>query len=55
MVRSALKGRAETDDAGVLKAEFEGAHGYFWRNRSGLAVEMTLHVAGTYSEIKRVL
>lgn len=49
------KGRAETDDTGELTAEFDGAHGWFWRNRSEEVVEVTLRVSGAYSEIKRVL
>ncbi|MGJ8558609.1 MAG: transmembrane anchor protein [Litorimonas sp.] len=49
------KGRAETDDSGELTAEFDGAHGWFWRNRSDVSVEVTLRVTGAYSEIKRVL
>lgn len=50
-----LKGRAETDNTGELTAEFDGAHGWFWHNRSDEAVEVTLSVSGDYSEIKRVI
>lgn len=49
------KGRAETSDAGEITAEFEGSHGWFWRNRSDDVVDVTLRVRGTYTEIKRVL
>ena len=49
------KGRAETSDAGVLTAEFDGSHGWFWRNRSDDVVDVTLRVRGAYSEVKRVL
>ena len=49
------KGRAETSDAGDLKADFDGAHGWFWRNRSNVDVRVTLRVSGAYSEVKRVL
>lgn len=49
------KGRAETGDAGNLTAAFNGAHGWFWRNRSEVPVTMTLRTKGAYSEIKRVL
>lgn len=49
------KGRAETRDAGELIAEFDGAHGWYWRNRSGVSVEVTLRTSGAYSELKRVL
>lgn len=49
------KGRAETRDAGELTADFDGAHGWYWRNRSGVSVEVTLRTNGAYSEIKRVI
>jgi hypothetical protein len=49
------KGRAETRDAGELTADFDGAHGWYWRNRSGVSVEVTLRTNGAYSEVKRVL
>lgn len=49
------KGRAETSDTGELTADFDGSHGWFWRNRSDIDVEVTLRVSGVYSEVKRVL
>jgi len=49
------KGRAESTDAGEFTATFDGAHGWFWRNRSDVNVELTLRVKGEYSEVKRVL
>lgn len=49
------KGRAETRDAGELTADFDGAHGWYWRNRSGVPVTITLRTNGAYSEIKRVV
>jgi len=49
------KGRAVTEDKGELKAEFDGKHGWFWRNRSGKTVTVTLNVSGDYSGIYRVL
>lgn len=49
------KGRAETSDTGELTADFDGSHGWFWRNRSDVDVEVTLRVSGVYSEVKRVL
>jgi len=48
-------GRAETSHAGDLVAEFDGSHGWFWRNRSGVSVTMRLKTKGMYSEIKRVM
>lgn len=49
------KGRAITDDKGELQAEFDGKHGWFWRNRSKETVTVTLTVSGDYSKIHRVL
>lgn len=49
------KGRAETSDTGELTADFDGSHGWFWRNRSDFDVEVTLRVSGVYSEVKRIL
>ena len=47
------KGRAVSDATGELTAAFTGNHGWFWRNRGDAPVNMTLRVAGAYSEIKR--
>ncbi|MDP3342331.1 transmembrane anchor protein [Frigidibacter sp.] len=47
------KGRAVPGAAGELTAAFTGNHGWFWRNRGDAAVNVTLRVAGAYSEIKR--
>ncbi len=49
------KGRAETNVADELTAQFDGAHGWFWRNRSDVDATVTLRVRGDYSEVKRVL
>lgn len=49
------KGREEVSEVGELKALFDGTHGWFWRNRSKVDVEVTLRVKGTYGEIKRVV
>lgn len=49
------KGRESTGEAGTLVAAFDGSHGWFWRNRSGAAVTVTLKTDGSYSEIKRVV
>jgi hypothetical protein len=49
------KGRAETSDTGTFEAEFDGVHGWYWRNRSDETVSVTLRVRGQYSAIKRVL
>ncbi len=49
------KGRAEPSDSGDLTAAFDGAHGWFWRNRGNEPVELVLQVRGQYAEVKRVL
>nr|WP_200991902.1 hypothetical protein [Rhizobium rhizogenes]QCL10592.1 putative transmembrane anchor protein [Rhizobium rhizogenes] len=47
------KGRGVTGDEGVLQAEFDGSHGWFWRNRTSEPVTLTLRTSGDYSEMKR--
>lgn len=49
------KGRESTGETGTLVAAFDGSHGWFWRNRSGGTVTVTLKTDGAYSEIKRVV
>ena len=49
------KGRESTGAAGTLVAAFDGSHGWFWRNRSGATVTVTLKTDGSYSDIKRVV
>jgi hypothetical protein len=46
------KGRGVQSDAGAITAEFDGNHGWFWRNRNQEPVTLTLRTAGDYSEIK---
>ena len=46
------KGRAVERADGVLTAAFTGNHGWFWRNRGGQDVKVTLYVRGDYSEMK---
>ena len=48
------RGRAKTGDAGALSAQFDGSHGWFWRNRSNVTVSLTLRTRGNYSEVKRI-
>jgi hypothetical protein len=43
------------EQTGVLTAAFTGSHGWFWRNRTGEPVTITLRTEGAYSEIKRVV
>lgn len=49
------KGRNETGNAGTLQAAFDGKHGWFWRNRSGAEVTVTLKTSGDYENIDRML
>jgi hypothetical protein len=43
-----------SNDAGVLQAEFDGLHGWFWRNRSTAPVTITLRTTGAYSELREI-
>lgn len=47
------KGRGATKGNGIIKAEFEGEHGWFWRNRDKSAVTLILKINGDYSDIIR--
>ena len=49
------KGRNELGNQGDLVAAFDGKHGWFWRNRSGFDVTVTLMTQGDYTKIERVL
>jgi hypothetical protein len=46
------KGRGVQSDEGTITAEFDGNHGWFWRNRNEAPVTLTLRTAGDYAEIK---
>jgi hypothetical protein len=46
------KGRGVQSDEGTITAEFDGNHGWFWRNRNQQPVTLTLRTAGDYAEIK---
>ena len=48
------QGRNEAGDAGQFEAEFDGSHGWFWRNRSDVAVTVTLRTRGDYAEFNRM-
>ncbi|HAJ46138.1 MAG TPA: transmembrane anchor protein, partial [Alphaproteobacteria bacterium] len=48
------KGREVQTDSGELVAAFDGAHGWFWRNRGTQDVTITLKTSGDYGELKRV-
>lgn len=48
------KGRMTSSDNGEFKAEFDGYHGWFWRNRNSEAVTGILETDGQYIQIKRM-
>ena len=54
VTHSFSKGREVETDSGELIAPFDGNHGWFWRNRTGGEVIVTLKVSGEYSSVKRV-
>lgn len=47
-------GRGVAGDAGVVTAGFDGAHGWFWRNRGRETVTITLRTNGAYTGLRRV-
>tara|TARA_B100000959_G_scaffold261472_1_gene299043 strand:+ start:349 stop:957 length:609 start_codon:yes stop_codon:yes gene_type:complete len=49
------KGRMVSSDSGELKAEFDGYHGWFWRNREKFSVTVNLQTSGDYIQIKQML
>lgn len=53
--KSYKQGRSAASDEGVLTAEGDGAHGWFWRNRGSKDVTIRLKTNGAYTEIKRMV
>ena len=53
--KSYKQGRGAAGDEGVLTAEGDGAHGWFWHNRGSKDVTITLKTNGAYAEIKRMI
>lgn len=45
------KGRSVPEQSGKLTAAFTGNHGWYWRNRTGVDVELTLRTRGDYSDL----
>ena len=43
---------SEQKSEGVLEADFDGNHGWFWRNRTSKTMTVTLKTNGNYSKIK---
>jgi hypothetical protein len=48
------KGRMTSSDSGEFKSEFDGYHGWFWRNRNSESVTVTLEAIGDYIIIKQM-
>lgn len=46
-------GRGSSGEQGELIARFDGTHGWFWRNRSGRDLTVTLRTSGDYARIIR--
>ena len=46
---------SESRSEGVLTAAFDGSHGWFWRNRAGKPVKVTLKVTGDFDGLKRLV
>ncbi|MFN0264212.1 transmembrane anchor protein [Tepidamorphus sp. 3E244] len=46
------KGRGSTGSEGEIVADFDGEHGWFWRNRDSQPVKVTVQVRGEYAEFK---
>lgn len=44
---------SETRKSGELVADFDGSHGWFWRNRTKTPLTVTIKTNGEYSSIKR--
>ena len=46
--------RSVSGDQGTLEAAFDGNHGWFWRNRGSVPVEVKLTAAGEFGSLKQV-
>ena len=42
---------AKQSDEGIIEAEFDGYHGWFWRNRTDTTMTITLKTKGPYLDI----
>jgi len=45
---------SEQRQEGELEAAFDGSHGWFWRNRTGSPITITLKTTGEYTNIRQV-
>lgn len=41
-------------DSGIVEAAFDGNHGWYWRNRTGAEVRVTLTTRGEYTNIQQL-
>jgi len=48
------KGKMVASDKGELVAEFDGYHGWFWRNRNDVSVTVRLEATGDFIQMKQV-
>ena len=48
------KGRMKSYDSGEIVSEFDGYHGWFWRNRNNVKVNVVLEIVGDYIELKKI-
>lgn len=49
------KGRGVAKDEGSFTAQFDGHHGWFWRNRGSKDVTVTVRANGDFAEMKRMM
>jgi len=45
------RGVGQTSGEGSIEAPFAGDHGWFWRNRDGTPITMTIQLRGEYSKV----
>lgn len=49
------KGRSVPSGEGIIEADFDGNHGWFWRNRGDSSVTVIIRARGQYAEMTRVM
>jgi hypothetical protein len=42
------------EESGTFRAPFEGTHGWFWRNRTGEPLTITVEATGTFAKFERL-
>jgi hypothetical protein len=47
-------GRGVPGDEGVLTVDYDGTHGWFFRNRGNAPVTVVLRTSGNYTELRRM-